>query len=37
MQALRQPPRVHVLVILILAAIAFAVDILPAHWPSTWP
>jgi hypothetical protein len=37
MLALRQPPSVHVVVILILAAIAFALDILPLSWPSTWP
>jgi hypothetical protein len=33
MLALRQPPIVHVLVILILAALAFAFDILPLSWP----
>ena len=33
MQALRQPPGVHVLLILVLAAIAFAFDIFPGTWP----
>jgi hypothetical protein len=37
MLALRQPPSVHVLVILILAAVAFAFDVLPVSWPGTWP
>jgi hypothetical protein len=37
MLALRQPPFVHVVVILALAAVAFAFDVLPLHWPSAWP
>jgi hypothetical protein len=37
MLVLRQSPSVHVLVILILAVIAFAFDVLPLHWPGTWP
>ena len=37
MLVLRQPPRVHVLLILVLAFIALALDILPDSWPSTWP
>ena len=37
MVALRQPPSVHVLVILLLAVIAVAFDVLPLHWPGTWP
>jgi hypothetical protein len=37
MLVLRQPPRIHVLLILALAVIALALDILPESWPSTWP
>lgn len=33
MLILRQPPRVHVLLILVLAAIALAFDVLPVNWP----
>jgi hypothetical protein len=37
MLVLRQPPHVHVLLILVLAAIAFALDIIPDSWPGTGP
>jgi hypothetical protein len=33
MLILRQPTRVHVLLILVLAAIALAFDVLPVSWP----
>jgi hypothetical protein len=37
MLVLRQPPYVHVLLILVLAVIAFALDIIPDSWPGTGP
>jgi hypothetical protein len=33
MSPLHQPPRVHVLVILALAAITLVLDFLPGTWP----
>lgn len=33
MPPIYQPPRVHVLVILTLAAIALVLDLLPGTWP----